>query len=218
MTGNEVLHWALGIFIALIIIFILFGPEKLFAKARDVAFSFGLGKLPEDQNPEFSTVRSVPSDLEKYYENLVSKIKNSGNNLYCWIEIGKMPKASGFQIGFYDSKIQLEKLDEKGLVPTEKSSTIKDFKPCAVKGGKAVAFYDCFSNGQLCINVYESGNEVIDKDSDIAPILFKFDYDHFCVIYTFKDYRIYAPGCNRMDNLIDNACVDKIKSVYRACS
>ena len=163
-TGTEALKWVLGLFVLFVILYVLFGPKELFAQTKDTLFNFVYIFVPEEKAPQVELKSRIPVALEKSYDNLVSKIKNSGQGEVCRIEIGEVPKTGEFSIAFYTDKIHIEKKSEKGLTPSEKTEAIEGLKPCAVKGDKASRFYYCLSNSIGCTDAYEEGNFIIDKD------------------------------------------------------
>lgn len=214
--AEEPPKWFIGLLIVLVVAVILFGPKKLFAQAKDAILGLGSGLLLEEKAPKFLAKSRVPQELENYFDNLASKIKNSGAKSDCLIEIGKIPSTKGFSIGLHENKVQIGKKDTRGLTPPEKTETIDGFKPCSVNGKPASTFYDCFIIKRAeCADVYKSGSVSIDESSKIATFLFKFDNNHLCIIYL--DGFDFTPGCNNVQGFVDDACVEQIKKTYKAC-
>jgi len=214
MVWSVVIKWMIGIFVVLILIYILVGPEKLFDKAKDMAFYFGIGLLQEEKAPDFLT-KSIPKNLEIFFDNMVTKIKTTQFGEFCLVDIGQKPKAKGFSIGLYEDNIQIEKQEERGLTPSYKKEVIEGFKPCFVKDKEAGLFYDCLKKGLKCKNAYQENPTIIRDDVNIAPFLFKFDNEHLCIIYL--DGFDFGVGCSKREGLLDNACVDDIRKTYPNC-
>lgn len=211
----EFLAWAVGILIILIIIRLYFWPETgLFAKIRDPLFQYGSDQFPTEKPLEVTKQR-VPEDVEKYFDNLVSKIKNPGTLNSCLVDIGQAPNMKDFNIVLYDNRLQIEKKSGQGLAPFEKKAIVEGFKPCSIKGSKSPLFYDCFMKSGPCENAYEAGNAIINKDVSFAPFLYKFDNSHMCFI--FLDGRDIYPGCTKLDDSVDDACVHVIKEKVLSC-
>ena len=221
-TFSEIGGWFIGIIVVLVIIFILFFPNKLFAQARDAVFSFGAGLIPGEKIPQYSGEPRVPAELEKFFDNLVSKIRNSGTKGDCLLEVGKMPKINGFEINLDNNKIELQKISQRGmLTPPEKSETIEGFKPCSVKGKSAEVFYSYFKLKTVESQVpYTTGKITIDKDTKIAEFLFKLDNNHMCVLYLdgFFGDGDFTPNCNKRVNVVDDACISNIRDDYFECN
>ena len=225
ISFEEILKWILGFLVIFVIISIVIGPDKLFAATRDSIFSFGSGLIPEKKQPPTATKERIPiEELEKYFDNLAFKIKNSGSGEQCRINIGEIPKIKGFSIVLDKNKIQIEKIDRRGRTPPEKIENIEGFKPCSVKGVKTTQFYRCLKYAQpyqyapdWCKSAYEEENSIIlDGNAKIAKFLFKFDNEHSCIIYL--DGTDLSPGCTELKGSIDDACVDEITRVYSDCS
>lgn len=224
ISFEELLKWTVGFLVIFVIISIIIGPDKLFAKTRDAVFSFGNGLIPEKKPPPTPTKERIHLELEKYFDNLVFKIKNSGSGETCLIGIDEIPKVKGFNIELSQNKIQIKKIDQRGLTPSEKVENIDGFKPCSVRGTKTVQFYRCFKYAQpseyapdWCKNAYEEDISIIlNENSNIANFLFKFDNNHLCVVNL--DRTDTSPGCTELKGLIDDACVNEITRVYSDCS
>lgn len=221
---EESSKWFIGLLIVLVVAVILFGPKKLFAQAKDAVLSLGSGFFPEEKAPQSLAKSGIPQELEVYFDNLASKIKNSETKSDCLIEIGKIPSAKGFNIGLYKNKVQIEKQDTRGLTPPEKIVTIDGFEPCSVIGESASKFYNCYINNYKlgiaeCKNAYVGGPGSIDENLKIASFLFKVDNSHSCIIYLdgFDLSRDFIPGCNNVQGFVDDACVEKIKKTYKTC-
>jgi len=204
--------WFLGLLIVVIIIIVFLGPGKLFTKTKDAVLNFGSGIIPGEKAPDIPENSRVSYDLTQYYSNLVDKIKNSGQGTICWIEIGNIAGQDDFEIYLHDNKIELQKKG-KGLTPPDKSTTINGFKSCSVKDEKANRFYYCMKNGIGCSDGFKEDNVVIDKNSKIAPLLFKFDESHICIIYFEGLGTDLQYGCG--GNIY--SCSDQIKKVYSDC-
>ena len=158
ISSSELIALALGIIALIVIIVIIAGPENLLAKARDLAFSLGLGALPGDRAPEFAG-EFVPEEIQAYFDAIVSKIENKQEGKCLDIGMEKPKKWKGFYIAFYTDKIELEKKEQKGMAPSYDIKLIDGFKPC---------FYHCESNSK-CDEFYTE--HIINEDSKIAPFL-----------------------------------------------
>ncbi len=206
---EEALKWVLGLLVVGVILFVLFYPGQLYAQTKDAVFNFVYRNMPEKRAPQISVRSEVPAEFEKYFDTLVLKMKNPGSRENCRVEIGQMPNAKGFSIAFKSDKVQIAKISERGLSPSEKTETIAGLKPCTVKGEKFNAFYRCLVNGKLCSDTYEEGDFSIDKSSSIAPFLFRFDTSHMCVVYTEVSGGSF--GCSY-------DCLRQMQIVYPDCS
>ena len=210
----------LGIVFVIVILSILLGPKQLYAQGRDAVFNFGSSFGQKEGFPQYSGDARVPQDLANHFDGLVSKLRNAGDGENCLIEMsdtGEMPKLGGFSIVLYNDKIELQKKSSRGLTPPEKSEYIEGFKPCSIRGTKAKRFYYCMANGYKCNDVHiEEQNVIISDDIKIAPFLFKVNNNHICL--TYLDGIDFTGGCNEVENLIDDACVERIKRTYSDCS
>ncbi len=46
LIESPIVLWAIGILVVILLLWIMLGPEKLLATAKDLIFSFGAGKVP----------------------------------------------------------------------------------------------------------------------------------------------------------------------------
>tara|TARA_B100000315_G_scaffold252180_1_gene288407 strand:- start:93 stop:701 length:609 start_codon:yes stop_codon:yes gene_type:complete len=138
-------------------------------------FSFGVGLLPKPEPPVFAGESSVPIELEQYYDNMVSNIRNSEGKL-CLIELGTKPEFDDFSIRFMEDRIQV-KNDKKPQSLAYKSKGV-ELKPCFV--GTGANILSCSRDS--CKSAYEAGEIAINDELKIAPFLIKFDENHICII------------------------------------
>ena len=52
LIESPIVLWAIGILVVILLLWIMLGPEKLMATAKDSIFTFGIGKIPGEEHPE----------------------------------------------------------------------------------------------------------------------------------------------------------------------
>lgn len=213
MMWGEVLKWFIGIFILVVILFILFGPEELFAEIKYSMLSLGSGLFPEDGAVALGS--QIPQEVDKYFNNLVNKLRSSiGVDEKCLLKIGEFKSKSGFDIVMNTGLVQLEKTGDRGITPPYNPQQIDGFQPCSIIGNSANLFYECLKNGKCTYIVGQKGRIGL-KDSEIAPFLLKFGMNDVCVIYTSSDF--FGSECDKIENSIDTDCLPIIEQKFPEC-
>ena len=216
ITVTIIIGWAIGILAVFVIIIVLFGPEKLLARTRDAAFSFGLGALPEERVPEFLSEKQIPPNLEEDFETLVTNIRNAinGNADSCLVYMGGLRIDDDWEIKLERNKASIISESIRGGASTPKITvTITDFQPCKIKDRQALNFYENYLREGVKENHVLSflQEDVTLEEGEKIKYLFK-QGDKFCFFESYSD----GGGCSRPRNNgrdgIDDDCRSKIPS------
>lgn len=192
-TFTEFAGWAIGIFIVFVILFLIFAPGQLFAKVRDQAINFGFGLLPEQKKPEFQGKIEIPPEVQNYFDNLVSQIRQQNQKKNCTVDLGVMPTNNKFSIALYNDKVQIEAknveiVDKSALTPAIKTESIQGFKPCEVSGSAALNLHRCFVWGSAgyCNDISKTSSQISLEKSKYSRYALR-DEKGLCLINIYGD-------------------------------
>jgi hypothetical protein len=147
-----IIFWALAMIVLVVVIIAI--PNQLLGKTRDVAFSFGIGKLPEERTPSFLGEAKIPFELTLSLENIAGKIRdnlaNTGDTR-CLIPLDETKGLGRYVISFFPGQIAIEKGGRGGYALTDEieDKGISSFQPCVVTGNGATNFYGNWLDGSV---------------------------------------------------------------------
>lgn len=231
MVSNQVLYMALGISAALLIIWILVGPEKLLAQVSEAGFSFGLGQLPEERPDEFTRGSSVPNELVEYFNRMANNFANYPklykNQDPCLIPVDKFESKGNHFIILSKDKIKISEFGQGGSAPTGQAKDIPGFSPCMVYGDSAGVFYNNWIEGKSDLSedkfnkdvdeekislLLKSDDKIITNGLEHTVLrkpshyiyLYKVDDRHFCFISAHD-----GSNCNADGGTVEKGCVEE---------
>ena len=225
-TFTELGGWAIGLLILIVIAFLIFAPNQLFAKVRDQAINFGFGLLPEQKKPEFQGKTNIPSEVQNYFDNLLLQIRQQNQKKNCIVDLGKIPSNDKFSIALYNDKVQIESInaevgDKSALTPAIKTESIQGFRPCEVSGIAALNLHGCFVLGQerYCNNMSKTSSQISLGKSKYSRYALM-DEKGMCLINIYEDSfdfgRCDQPRYNGRDGF-DSDCIKFLEAKLKLC-
>ena len=216
-TFTEFVGWAIGIFIVIVILFLIFAPNQLFAKVRDQAINFGFGLLPEQKKPEFQGKTEIPLEVQNYFGNLLSQIMQQNQKKNCTVDLGEIPSNDKFSIVLYNDMVQIESGnvevgDKSALTPQIKTESMQGFRPCEVSGIAALNLHGCFVLGQerQCNDMSKASSQISLEKNKYSRYALR-DEKGLCLINIYEDSIFDFGRCDppRYDGMegFDSDCI-----------
>lgn len=229
---ESTIFWVLLILFFIIFIFVFYSPaEGFMGKVAKLALAVEK-LLPVEPSKQVKQDTSLPQSTTDTQKRFMEEISKYYDKEKCVLSFSSLEGLGDYkmELSSYESKVTSRILgkDERKLNPIDTGD--KELKMCVIN---AKAFYNCYlSDNKDCTqNLYREKDFIqltknrilIDENTYrlAQGLLFKPTKNDVCFIpiYIFQ-LTIYPQkwGCDASENMIDEACLEKIKQKIPSCS